>query len=253
MSAVEQLRELAAWLGLGADDTLRLSHGRGLTARSCNIDPVAIAGFGRADVAAFVRGVHAVLNEPPRSTASTWDFAEAARCILPTLERTAWADGVVAAGGSAPFSLPFGGELRIYFVLELDAGYHALTEAQVSRWGATGDRVERAAASMLFHRTREAAPEPWPDADGVEMLRLGDGFDAARANILDACDYALCRAGVYFALPAPDRLLLTRRTDVEGLARLRRATEAAYATARLPLSTDVFAWRQGRRISDPVP
>lgn len=254
MKIPEPFSLAAAHLGLsvsaGPEGSVTVVHGRGPSARGCCVSLDAIANYDAATAAAFVRGLHAVLNEPVRSDASTWDFAEAAKYILPTIELPAWRDGVLAADGGEPFAMSFGGELRLHFILELDIGYHALGLAQVRRWGATDDRVERAAASMLFHRTRDV--EPTLLADHVETLAVGDGFDAARALILDACNYSMCRAGIYFTVPTPEKVLFTRQRNADGMAALRAATADAHARSRLPLSQTVFEWEAGRRNLSPV-
>jgi hypothetical protein len=249
----EPLIAQLAWLGLVAepdDGGVRVRAGRGPTARELVVATEAVP-TADADVAAFARGVHAVLLEPARSPSASWDFARAAAGLLPRVERRAWMDGVRAAAGAPAFALPFGGDLVVGFVIELDVGWRALTEADVARWGVTADRVERAAASLLFHRSAGHGLEPTP-REGVQTLRIGDGFDAARALVLDAIDFDRTRARCYFAVPSCDRLIVSDGADASALEAVATEARAHFEGAHQPLSAAVFAWEATRRIPEPV-
>lgn len=240
------------FVGLAVDDSgdaVEVSHGRGPRLRSATLDRNLVAHWGtdRADALGFARGAHAVLNEPPRSPAANWGFAEAARCIVPTVERPAYDAGARAVGSGGLFTVPFQSGLSLYFVLELDDGYRALPADQVAGWGATADRVERAAASMLFHRSRDVDFEP--ASGSVLTLRSGDGFDAARVAVLDALDYDRCRRGCWVGIPSHDTIWVhPASADIAEREAFAEQVRAHFAQTRQPLWPGLIEFVEGKRL-----
>jgi hypothetical protein len=206
--------------------------------------PVALA-----DWCAFCRGLTLAWAEPARGRADGWDFAACARCMLPMAGRPALVDGV-RAGGVEPFWVPWGEGLVWAFLVELDQGEQWLTRAMVEGWGAAADRVERAATSLLLHRTDWEAWQPLEGLAGARRMRVGDGFDAARANLVEAIAWDEVTAGCWIAMPRTDELWVGRgsATDPAVVA----AVHAAFVAADEPLSPRVHAWQKGRLVAAPT-
>jgi hypothetical protein len=237
------------------DGTLSVSSGQGLRKREALVDwrplQAALASIGdeherEADIHSWVRGVAAVVGEPRTTkTPALMEFAEAAKSIMPQLERSTFALGVRAAGGDA-HTMPFGADLHLAFHIELDDGYRLLSREQVIQWGATDDRIERAAFSILYHRSRhtELSPASHP---GVDEWVSGDGFDGARALILDAVDWFRCGAGARFASPSQHLLLVTTDASSPDDSAFTALVDEQFRAAERPLSRRIFRFVGGRR------
>ncbi len=229
----------------------------GIRARSADI-PLALPAAAehlsglplRVALASFARGVYAALAEPKRSKSEDMTFVEAARTILPSLEGPLFADGVAAAGGDTPHLDAFGGDIVIAYQIELDLGVRLLSKDQVAAWGATGDRVEKAAMSILFHRSwgRDFVAEP---DTTFERFDGGDGHDAARALMLDQSAYDRVRDGLLFAVPTPDTLLISADTGDASVMALAAYAASVAEAASSPLTPSVYAFERGRRQREP--
>ena len=204
----------------------------------------------RRQLASYARGAYLVLSEPGRSDAADMTFASAASGLLPTVEGPWFAQGVLDAGGEEADVYPFGDGLVVAHLIELDEGYRVVTAPQRARWGATADRVQKAAASILFHRTSFACFEPI-DGD-TEAIAMRDGFDAARCLILDLWDWERTRKGCLFALPSPDRMIVCNATDPSARAHLAELARREFTAASEPLTPRVFAFAGGKREASPV-
>lgn len=234
-------------------DTLNVKFGQGLIAHKANVDVSALlerlrdvdAADHARQIAGFVSGVKAVLSEPLNSKAGGWEFRQAAARLMPNIEVETFVLGAQAAGED-PWTIELGGGLVQAFFLELDRGMRVVTRAQVAAWGTTRDRMEVAARSMLFHRTREVAQrELVPGFAGVLQVRVGDGWDSARGAVLpDLFFTEIDEAKYRFALPHHDLLLFTEE-DGSGArsAALREAARAAYGAAAAPITTEIFSLR----------
>jgi hypothetical protein len=237
------------------DGTLHVSSGQGLRKREAKVDwrslEAALADVHdererEADVHSWARGVAAVLTEPRNNKAPVlMEFAEAAKSIMPQVERSTFALGARVAGGEAHTML-FGADLHLAFYIELDDGFRLLSREQVIQWGATDDRIERAAFSILYHRSRhtELSPASQP---GVDEWTSGDGFDGARALILDAVDWFRCGAGARFAAPSQHLLLVTADATSPDDGVFTAMVEEHFRSAERPLSRRVFRFVGGRR------
>jgi hypothetical protein len=232
-------------------DTLNVKFGVGLVAHKANIDPSTLLerlagepeqGHARL-IAGFVSGVKAVLGEPINSKAASWEFRQAAARLMPGIEVDTFVLGAQAAGED-PWVIELGEGLVQAFFLELDRGSRVVSRAQVAGWGTTRDRMEVAARSMLFHKTREIAQrEPVSEHPGVWKIRVGDGWDASRGVVIPDMYFSEIDEPRYrFATPHQDLVLYTQE-DGTGApsAALALAAEAAYAEAAYPLTARIFS------------
>jgi uncharacterized protein YtpQ (UPF0354 family) len=237
------------------DDTLRVQHGVGRLKKDVTLDLLPLQRYldahpeeRRPALAGFASGVAGLLKEPLDPRAAEWTFVDAASRLVPSIEHVAFELGYAAAGGAPPWLLPFAGNLRVAYYLELDRGLKVLTTPQLEAWQVTRDRVTCAARSLLYHKTGWDTLTPLPD-DRADAYRLGDGYDAARALILTDLDYTRMRQGALFAIPHPDLLLLRDPAQSpDDLAAFRDAVARHYDDARYPLSCQIFTWRDAREL-----
>lgn len=236
-------------------EALNASLGGGLAARRVSLDPsgpiASVAGLDddatRLALTSWARGVYGVLAEPKNSRGAEMTFMDAAKCVAASLEGPLFADGVRDAGGEAPWLRPFSSDLVVAYWLELDQGVRVVPGAQVDSWGVHPERVEKAAVSILFHRTRFGDLAPLDGTDDVDCFRVGDGYDAGRALILDSWDYPRCRSGAWFATPSADLLVVSRDLEHPPRDTFQAVVDGLWASAEQPLSRAVGAFRDGRR------
>ena len=107
-------------------------------------------------------------------------FASARAGSLPTVEGPWFAQGVLDAGGEEADVYPFGDGLVVAHLIELDEGYRVVTASQRARWGATADRVQKAAASSSSTQAGFAYFEPI-DGD-TAVSRCATASTAAAAS-----------------------------------------------------------------------
>lgn len=235
-------------------DTLNVKYGQGLVAHKANITLDALmARLSASDVGAhdrliagFVSGVCAVLAEPLNSKAAGWEFRQAAARMMINVEVDTFILGAEAAG-ERPWVMPLEGDLVMVVVLQLDRGLRVVSQQQVEAWGTTRDRLAVAARSMLFHRTREVAQrEPVEGAPGVQRIKVGDGWDAARSIVIPDLFFAEINEAKYrFIMPHQDVLYFTEE-DGSGAptAALIALAKAEYAAAKYPISEAIFKLAQ---------
>ena len=226
-------------------ETLSVSLGPALRRRTATFSLDALreaAGDGdSASIASVTRGVYAALNSPLRRlNEEPISFIDAAAVISPSLESGRFAAGVALTGGRAPYLLPFIDGMDRVYLIERDMGYHLLNMDDIARWGVHPERIEKAAASILYHRTGYWRPPETVTVGGVDVTtyKIGDGFDAARATILEELDFHRWREGFFFAVPDSDTLWIAERAA--DVAALQAAVIAAFAEADAPLSTAVY-------------
>ncbi|MBU6161310.1 MAG: hypothetical protein KGO50_09325, partial [Myxococcales bacterium] len=82
---------------------------------------------------------------------------------------------------------------------------------------------------------------------GVDEWTSGDGFDGARALILDAVDWFRCGAGARFASPSQHRLLVTTDATSPDDNVFTAMVDEHFRAAERPLSRRVFRFVGGRR------
>lgn len=200
----------------------------------------------RSAAAAFARGVHAVLAEPMGDAGASLTFEDAARTVLPSIEAPDFRAGVDAAGGDPPFTTGFPSGLIVVYRVELDHGIRLLTIDQVEGWGCTGDRLDKAALSILFHRSWEVRFEPTAETPGVSEFKVGDGLDGARVLMMNQWGYDHVRDAALFSLPQVDRFLLSTDVTDAGRDALDELTKARFASSNRPLSLEIFRFERGR-------
>lgn len=218
----------------------------GLGARRQEVVLVASACEAPRDVdsmawsASFSRGFLAQWrHRDPRDPAKR-SFVDAAGSLVATLEGGGFRAGVLAAGGPEPWLWPLTAGVDIAFYQEVEDGLCLLSGDRVRSWGVSEERVYKAALSVLFYKTSYAAPERVAmDAD-YETYRVGDGFDAARALLLEMLDYGRARAGLLFAVPDAEELLFVPDLGGDHAEAFGRFVEQRFAAAKEPLSDGVF-------------
>lgn len=231
-------------------DTLNVKYGQGLIAHKANL---ALDGLMArlADtppeardrlIAGFVSGVCAVLAEPLNSKAAGWEFRQAAARMMLNVEVDTFALGAEAAG-ERPWVMALEGDLVMVVVLQLDRGLRVVSQAQVEAWGTTRDRLAVAARSMLFHRTREVAQrEPVEGYPGVQRVKVGDGWDAARCVVIPDLFFSEIDEAKYrFIMPHQDVLYFTEEDGTGApTASLSALAAAEYSAAKYPISDALF-------------
>lgn len=226
----------------------------GLRARRANLALAGLAAgwqalsadHARAAALGFARGVHAVLAEPKGDAGAQLTFEDAARTVLPSIEAPHFRMGALAAGGDEPFTTVFPGGLSVAYRVELDHGIRLLTEAQVQSWGCTGDRLDKAAMSILFHRSWDAPFRPTPERPEIYEFDVGDGLDGARVLMMNQWGYDYVRDGAVCSLPGVDSVLLSTDTSDGGVAALAKLTAARFASSSRPLSDAIFRFERGK-------
>ncbi|MCB9734332.1 MAG: hypothetical protein H6745_17205 [Deltaproteobacteria bacterium] len=163
---------------------------------------------------------------------------EGAASLLPKVERARFARAYDAVAGAARgtsgaedegwrlFTRDFGAGLVVCYVQDEGWRFRYLTRARITAWDASPDTIHSVARSNLYHkqaldwRAREVAH--------------GDGYDAARAVLVDDVFYDRHgEGGVEIALPGRDQLLVGPGIDPSAVA-------AAYAESKYKLSPHVL-------------
>lgn len=226
--------------------TLNVSQGKGIMAHKTNLDPAEF--FSTLEdkdpaqrarkIAGYANGVKTVLLEPKRSDARNWSFVESAGSLLPTLEVDSFVDGVRDACGEPAWAQPLADDVIIAWQMRLNRGLRPVTAPQFDDWGVTKDRVVSAGRSLLFHRTRGQA---WATLDGhedVQIMRVGDGHDAARMLVAEDVFFCDIDRQWRFAIPQPDVLLAVSTEAAVGA--LEAAAHDLFDDAEYPLSRDIW-------------
>ena len=227
-------------------DRLELTYGQGLMAQKREIDlgPVLerLEGQGPGEVetrrlvVGYIQGVHEALSEPKKSRASQWSYELSAGKMMLSLQVETYVAGVLAVRPEEPvWHAPFVDDVVAVVVVELDRGLRPLSTDQVTRWGATDDRIFSAARSMLFHKTRDLPLGQMEGFPGVFRLSKGDGYDAARAFVAaDAYYSEVDESKFEFAIPHQDALLFIQQERHR--ESLRAAAQQEAMASECPLS-----------------
>jgi hypothetical protein len=206
----------------------------------------------RLGIASFLRGAAAPALAPrPSRREERMTFQEAAATTLPSIEGPLFETGVRQAADDDYLIKPafIDDDLVEAYFLELDAGRRLLTQADLARWSVSFERIEKAALSVLLHRTYNEVPTPRAEdvLAGCKTYRTGDGYDGARALLLESLQFELTRRGMVFAIPSCRLMLFAPRPpDDEALAPFRRHLERVLADDPWPLSSAVYCWEGGR-------
>lgn len=200
-------------------------------------------------LSSFADGVAAAALAPRQVSMQELAFETAAGRLLMRLEGPLFLEGVRAADSEQPISQPWHDGLHIVYWLDLDRGQRPLPQSRFTAWNITLDQLHCAARSILFYRSRDAAPTPLPDFPSVERLSLGDGFDAARALVLEEIAWERAADGLRLAIPDASSLLIQPLSSPP--ADLSAAAAALYTSTHHPLSTTCFL-QHGSKLS-PLP
>lgn len=236
---------------------LHVQFGRSLTAAKADIDPGALwpvledAPEAERErlIQGFASGVHNVLLEPRRSKAKQWDYKEAAGTLVPNIEVFTFRLGAEAAGSPA-WTIDFHEDLIVAYYFELNIGRRVLSQAQFERWSATASQVTSAARSILYHKSRDASPEPVENFSGVEIVHMGDEYDAIRSIIVVDLFFGDFKDSFRFTMPSQDALLYVKGNAPEQLDALREASDAHFEAADYPLSRSIYTFERGQPILD---
>lgn len=236
--------------------TLHLSRGTGPMEATATLEPdeflSSLEGLTdqqrRRQLAGYVRGVQHVLLEPDDSEAAQWDFAKAAGTLAMSLEVESFVAGCEATTGNPAWHRSLDEDLVFVFLLELDMGIRVLTEDQFERWSASPDRVLEGARSMLFHKAHSESPNDLEGYHGVERLRVGDGFDAARCLVLDDLFFGEFDEDSRIAMPSPDDLLFVREGSDEKVRELQHATDERFRETSYPLTDALFGFERSKPV-----
>jgi hypothetical protein len=239
------------------DSGLHVQFGRSLTAAEADIDPGALwgvlqnspAGQHERLIQGFASGVHHVLLEPRRSRAADWEYKEAAGKLMPNLEVFTFRLGASAAGAK-PWTLEFHEDLIVAYFIDLNIGTRVLSQEQFERWSVSASRVTSAARSILYHKSRNAAPRPLDDSERIEILHLGDDYDAMRSIVVVDLFFGDFKDEFRFSMPSQDSLLFVRGDEAADLEALREATDARFDAAEYPLSRSIYTFERGQPILD---
>lgn len=174
------------------------------------------------DGGAVARGIALALAAPCLPAAFKFDFASAAATITSILDTPGFARGFNAFSDSPATAWNLNRHHTLYFVFEGRDRRFAVTESLRAAWAVEPERVERAAASMLLHRTRAdfrpVEDSPFP----MERAFHNDGADAARLTVVATHLFDRARKGLMLVAPTPDHLFV---------APLDRAAVDAFAAA----------------------
>ncbi len=200
-----------------------------------------------AEIMAVAAAFEAAVKAPDRRVAGE-TFRDGAAGLLPKVERRRFAaayDAVVAGrGGDVSECLlwaPFGDELIAAYVEDQGWKFNYLTRGRFAGWDTTLGAVHAGARSNLYHR----AALDWRACE----VALGDGYDAARAVLIEDVFYDRCgAAGIEVAVPGRDRLMVAAVGEALDPARV----VAAYEGAAYPIAPVIYRFRQdGLHRSEP--
>lgn len=229
-----------------------IDHPIGADDRTVRVDPSGFLeelpddeGDARRALAAYASGIRHVLLEPADSDADELEFTDVAGQLGMALHAAPFVAGTEAAAGSPAWASHLVDDLYFICFIELDRGTRVLTEDQFERWSATTDRLMSGARSMLFHKAQHTDPEAVEGREGVERLRVGDGYDGARILVLGDLMYGEFDDSSRFAMPTPNDLLFVRDGSAAAVGDLRRAAEDLVAKSDYPLGTRLFELDRG--------
>lgn len=200
-----------------------------------DLDPRAAEGELMAIAAAFDAAV-----KYPGRLAPGEELRQGAAALLPKIERARFGrayDAVVLGRGGdlavdGLYVRELGGGMIAAYVQDEGWRFNYLPRGRIAAWDASPDTVHSIGRSNLYHR---AALD-----HRAREVALGDGYDAARALLMDDVFYDRGGPdGIEVAVPGRDLVLIG--PDLEPAS-----VERAYAAARYPISPEVFVFRGDR-------
>ena len=145
-------------------------------------------------------------------------------------------------------SMPFLSGLSVVYAVDLPTAWRFVDQPLLEQWALGKEALHDKAVENLLQRSRENPPEIVPGDTPFAVYQLGDGFDSARALILDKLHQDA--DGFIFAIPARDQLLyLTTVTAPEPfLDAMRMQTEQDFDTMDNHLSRELWLWAGGDQV-----
>lgn len=244
---IEQLRALLGRVRMGIEAASEAASGWALTweGRRYPLGAVPLADLDAsaeaAELLAVAAAFEAAVKAPGRAIAGE-TFRTGAAGLLPKLERRRFAeayDAVVAGrfpgGGGEDERLlwrPFGAELITAYVQDEGWKFSYMVRGRFATWDTTMDAVHAGARSNLYHR----AALDWRASE----VALGDGYDAARAVLMDDVFYDRAGPeGIELAIPGRDQIFVA----AAGQALAPEVVAAAYASAKYPIAPAIFRFK----------
>lgn len=199
--------------------------------------PLPLDGIDAAAEAGELMAVAAALEAAvkyPAKLVPGEDFRTGAAALLPKLERRRFAEtyDAVRSGteGERLLWRDFGAGLAVCYVEDQGWRFQYMARGRFAGWDTSLETVHSGARSNLYHR----AAIDWQ----AREVALGDGYDAARAVVLDDVFYDRVGpdGGIAFAVPSRDLLMVATKARPLSAAEVRHA----YETARYPISPEVM-------------
>ena len=203
-----------------------------------------------SDDGAFLRGAAFALAAPCLPAASKFDFVSAAASITSLLDTAAFGRGYAAIAGEPLVAWKLNDHHTLYFVFEGRDRRFAITERLREEWTVHPERIERAAASMLLHRTRAEFRPVEGASYPMERAFHGDGADAARLTILATHLFDRARHGLMLAAASPDHLFVAPLSR-DGAAAFAEAAFQHEEAARRALPPVVYFIEEGSLLATP--
>lgn len=131
--------------------------------------------------------------------------------------------------------------ISVVYAADLPTHWQFIDEPILNQWGVGPKELHELAVANLVNRTREMQPTTIPGNPPFKMFSSGDGFDAARALILEQIEPET--QGFTFAVPTRNQLLYVPAAEVPEAfgAALRAQVEQDFDTMDHPVSRHL--WR----------
>lgn len=145
----------------------------------------------------------------------------------------------------------FADELVVVYAVDLPTAWRFVDDALLGSWGLSLEALHQRAVDNLEALTAQIEPLVIPGKVSMTIYAAGDGFDAARALLLERLHPDV--EAFTFAMPTRDQLLYIPdgwlpQSVVEAL---RMQVEQEHHAMDRPLSPEVWRWTAGG--TEPVP
>jgi hypothetical protein len=142
----------------------------------------------------------------------------------------------------------------VYLVVDNERSMTFVGPEKVEQSGRPGAEWLARALDNLAARTPAGSIEVVDADSGVRLCNVNDGYDAARALVLDRLLPETRPLGCFVAVPKRDQLLVlpARRQAVPFLHLLKHLAEKGFEKAPYPISNDVFWAHEGAWSPVPV-
>lgn len=157
--------------------------------------------------------------------------------------------------GQRPWSRPIPRTpLAVSLIIDHPETMTHVTETMVAESGRPGEDWLPLALANLRARTPTGAAETIDERSGLMMCSLSDGYDSARALLVDGLVPQAGDLGCFVAIPNRESLLLLPMTPrgLASLHMLKSITQTHFAKAPYPISDDVFWVRGGEWHPIPI-